>query len=168
MTVRMPQCDPVVSPIGSPVAVLNHSFPDPRLWLHLLVTTNVFVNLPVRDLKRSMDFFAGLGFTFNPKFTDENAACLVLSDSAFVMLLVRPFFATFAPKPVADGATTEVLVGISRDSREEVTEMVNRAIGLGAVIHRHPDDLGFMYSWSFQDLDGHLWEVLWMDPAHIA
>jgi predicted lactoylglutathione lyase len=128
----------------------------------------LFVNLPVKDLDRSIRFFSELGFTFNPQFTDDNATCMIVSDQAFVMLLVEPFFSGFTPKPIANAAaTTEVLVTISVDSREAVDEMVNRAVLRGAVVHKSPEDQGFMYGWGFQDLDGHLWEVMWMDPAHV-
>ncbi len=129
----------------------------------------VFVNLPVRDLDRSIAFFGGLGFTFNPQFTDENATCMIVNDQAFVMLLTEPFFSGFTPRPISNAhAATEVLMGVSVDSREAVDEMVNTAVLQGAVIHKNPEDQGFMYGWGFQDLDGHLWEVIWMDPAHIG
>ena len=128
----------------------------------------MFVNLPVKDLDRSIRFFSELGFTFNPQFTDDNATCMIVSDQAFVMLLVEPFFGSFTPKAIANAAaTTEVLVAIFVESREAVDAMVNKAVAQGAVIHKSPEDQGFMYGWGFQDLDGHMWEIGWMDPGAI-
>jgi predicted lactoylglutathione lyase len=128
----------------------------------------IFVNLPVRDLKRSMEFFSKLGFEFNPQFTDEKAACMVLSDDGFVMLLSEPFFRTFTKKSVCDTTKhNETLLALSCESREEVDALVKKAVDNGATHAMPPQDHGFMYGWSFYDLDGHHWEVLWMDPAHI-
>lgn len=128
----------------------------------------IFVNLPVKDLKRSMDFFAALGFTFNPHFTDEKAACMVLSDMGFVMLLVEDFFQTFTKRKLCDTSThTEALLALSCESRAEVDELVKKAVQLGGAPAIEPQDLGFMYNASFYDLDGHHWEVMWMDPAAI-
>jgi uncharacterized protein len=130
--------------------------------------TNIFVNLPVRDLDRSKAFFAGLGYTFNDQFTDDKAACLVIDDRIFAMLLVEPFFATFVDKPVADArVSTEVLVALSFDSADEVRSKVETALSLGARRYKEPQDLGFMFQWGFEDLDGHIWELFWMDPAHV-
>ncbi|MFO7155119.1 MAG: VOC family protein [Pseudomonadota bacterium] len=126
----------------------------------------VFVNLPVRDLERSMRFFRALGFEFNPQFTDEKAACMVLSDKGYVMLLTEPFFATFTTKKVADASsTTECTVAISATSREEVDALVGKALELEASEVGEARDYGFMYQRSFYDLDGHLWEVLYMQPG---
>lgn len=128
----------------------------------------VFVNLPVADLDRSKAFFAALGFGFNPQFTDEKAACMVLSGEGFVMLLRREFFATFTKREVADAArATEVLVALSCESREEVTRLAGLAIEHGGSPAMPPQDHGFMYQASFYDPDGHHWEVLWMDPGHV-
>jgi predicted lactoylglutathione lyase len=128
----------------------------------------IFVNLPVRDLKRSMDFFAALGFTFNPQFTDDKAACMIVSEEAFVMLLGEPFFQTFTRRDLCDTRThTEGLFALSCSSRAEVGEMVETAIANGGQHAMEPMDHGFMYGWSFYDIDGHHWEVLWMDPANI-
>jgi predicted lactoylglutathione lyase len=130
------------------------------------MSTKIFVNLPVKDLGRSREFFTALGYSFNPDFSDENAACLVISDDIFAMLLVEPFFKTFITKELADAsATTEVLVGLSADSREQVDELVDRALASGGKPSREPQDHGFMYGRSFQDPDGHEWEVMWMDMA---
>ena len=128
----------------------------------------IFVNLPVQDLDRSVAFFRGLGFTFNEQFTDRNATCMVLSDQACVMLLVRPFFATFTRKDVADASTTEAILGVSAESREEVDALVDKALSLGGTAANEPSDEGYMYGRSFHDLDGHAWEVMWMDPHAAA
>ena len=125
----------------------------------------LFVNLAVRDLKRSMDFFTKLGFGFDPKFTDDKAACMIVSGEAYVMLLSEPFFKTFTRRELCDTAKhTEALFALSCGSRAEVDEMVNKAIAAGGKHAMDPQDHGFMYGWSFYDLDGHHWEVLWMDP----
>jgi uncharacterized protein len=126
----------------------------------------IFVNLPVQDLDRSVAFFRGLGFTFNEQFTDRNATCMEVSDQACVMLLVRPFFATFTTKDVADAAaSTEAILAVSARSRAEVDTLVDRALALGGAVAKQPSDDGFMYGRSFYDPDGHAWEVMWMDPA---
>ena len=128
----------------------------------------IFVNLPVADLTKSVDFFTQLGFAFNGQFTDENATCMVVSEQAFVMLLARPFFATFVTKDVADpAATTGAIVGVSAESRAEVDALVDKAVELGGTLTKEPQDGGFMYGRSFYDLDGHAWEVIWMDPASV-
>ncbi len=125
----------------------------------------IFVNLPVEDLDKSVAFFTELGFDFNAAFTDENATCMVVSEQAFVMLLVRPFFAGFTRKEVADASVTETTVGLSAGSREEVDALVDRALALGATALTPAQDEGYMYGRSFYDLDGHLWDFIWMDPA---
>jgi predicted lactoylglutathione lyase len=125
----------------------------------------IFVNLAVRDLARSQEFFAGLGFELNPKYTDDKAACMIINGEAFVMLLVEAFFKTFTKKEICDTSThTEGLFALSCGSRAEVDEMVQKAIAGGGRHAMDPVDHGFMYSWSFYDLDGHHWEVFWMDP----
>jgi uncharacterized protein len=126
----------------------------------------IFVNLAVHDLKKSKEFFAKLGFEFNPKFTDDKAACMVISEEACVMLLGEPFFKTFTRRELCDTAKhTEGLFALSCDSRAEVDEMVKKAIAAGGKHAMEPQDHGFMYGWSFYDLDGHHWEVFWMDTA---
>lgn len=123
----------------------------------------IFVNLPVKNLDRSVAFFTALGFSFNPQFTDQNATCMVVSDDIFVMLLVEPFFAGFTAKPVADAfAATEVLVALSLDSRAEVDAMVAKALAAGGKAPMPPKDHGFMYQHGFEDPDGHQWEVFHM------
>lgn len=127
-----------------------------------------FINLPVRDLKRSMDFFAKLGFEFNPKFTDDNAACMIISPEAYAMLLREPFFKGFTKKEICQTSThTEALVALSCESREEVDGLVRTAIAAGGSHAMDPMDHGFMYAWSFYDPDGHHWEVFWMDPKAV-
>ncbi len=125
----------------------------------------IFVNLPVRNLEKSVEFFTRLGFTFNPRFTDENATCMIVSEQASVMLLVTPFFQTFTKNAVCDTSShTEALLALSCSSRAEVDEMVATAIAAGGKHVMPATDHGFMYGWSFYDLDHHHWEVLWMDP----
>ncbi|AUX39712.1 extradiol dioxygenase [Sorangium cellulosum] len=128
----------------------------------------IFVNLSVRDLKKSVEFFSKLGFEFNPQFTDDKATCMIISEEAYVMLLVEPFFKTFMKNEICNTSThTEALIALSCGSRAEVDEMVNKAIAAGGRHAVDPQDHGFMYSWSFYDLDGHHWEVLWMDPSAV-
>jgi predicted lactoylglutathione lyase len=125
----------------------------------------IFINLPVRDLNRTKEFFTKLGFEYNPKFTDAKAACMVLNPDAYVMLLSQPFFQGFTQKQICDTTThTEALLCISCPSREAVDQMVNTALASGGTQAMKPQDHGFMYGWSFYDPDGHHWEVLWMDP----
>jgi uncharacterized protein len=126
----------------------------------------IFVNLPVKDLKRSVDFFTKLGFEFNPQFTDENATAMIVNDEAIAMLLVEPYFNTFHGKQTVDAnKQVEVLLGFSAASREEVDKIVDVALAAGARSPRPADDRGSMYQRSFEDLDGHTWEVLWMDMS---
>jgi len=128
----------------------------------------IFVNLPVKDLKKSMDFFSALGFDFNLQFTDDKAACMVISGEAFVMLLSEPFFRTFTKREPCDTSRqTEAMLALSCESRAEVDQLVRKAIDAGGSHAMDPMDQGFMYGWSFYDLDGHHWEVLWMDPAAV-
>lgn len=130
--------------------------------------TQIFVNLPVKDLKRSVEFFTELGYKFNPQFTDENATCMIVGENIFVMLLVEKFFKTFTDKPIADAkSTTEVLVSLAVESREEVDSIVEKALKAGARRYKEPQEQDFMYGWGFEDLDGHIWEYFWMDPATI-
>jgi predicted lactoylglutathione lyase len=130
------------------------------------MATKIFVNLPVKSLDKSVEFFTSLGFTFNPNFTDETATCMIVSDDIFVMLLTREKFKTFTPKTVCDATqATEVLVCLSLDGREEVDGMVRKAVAAGGTTYNEPQDHGFMYQHGFQDLDGHLWELVHMAPA---
>ncbi len=126
----------------------------------------IFVNLPVKDLDRSKRFFDALGFSFNPQFTDETAACMVVEENIFVMLLTQARFADFVTGRVADAEqATEVLVALSAESREAVGEIKARALQAGARPWKPDQDHGFMAGCSFQDLDGHVWEYVWMDAA---
>lgn len=128
----------------------------------------IFINLPVKDLKRSMDFFKALGFDHNPQFTDETAACIVISDVIHVMVLTEPKFAGFAPNPIGDArSATEVLNALSCSSREEVDDLVCKAVAAGGNTYSEPQDHGFMYGHGFQDPDGHVWEVYYMDLSAI-
>ena len=127
--------------------------------------TKIFVNLPVKDLKKSIEFFTQLDFTFNPQFTDETAACMIVSEDIFVMLLTEDKFKTFTPKEICDSKRyTEALVGLSLESRAKVDEMVRKAVAAGGTTFNEAVDHGFMYSHGFQDLDGHLWELFYMEP----
>lgn len=130
----------------------------------------IFVNLAVKDLDRSVQFFTKLGFTFDPRFTDEQATCMIVSDEAFVMLLVEGRFQDFTKKELADPARqTEAIMAVSAESRAQVDELADTALASGGSAANEPIDMdGFMYGRSFQDPDGHLWEVVWMDPAALA
>jgi len=128
----------------------------------------LYVNLPVKELERTVDFFAALGFSFNPTFTNENATCMVINDNTSVMLLVEPFFSGFTNKPIVDAhAGTEVLLALSLDSRDEVDAFITNAVAAGASRTQEAKDYGFMYQHAFADLDGHQWEVFWMDETRM-
>ena len=131
--------------------------------------TQVFINFPVKDLEKSKAFFAQLGYTFNPQFTDENAACMVISDTIYSMLVTEPKFKTFTSKEIADGhATKEVIVCLSCENRAKVDETISKAVAAGGKAWpTEPLDYGFMYYHGFEDLDGHHWEIMFMDPSHI-
>ena len=130
------------------------------------MSKSIFVNLPVKDLKKSMDFFGKLGFTFHSQFTDETAACMVISENIFTMLLTEKKFSEFSPRAICDTSkTTEVLIALDQDSKEAVIEMVKQAVAAGGTLYADPKDHGFMYQHGFQDLDGHIWEVFFMDPS---
>lgn len=125
----------------------------------------IYVNLPVKDLPRSQAFFASLGYSFNPQFSNEQGACMVIGENIFAMLLAEPFFQTFTKKPVADATrSSEVLVCLSCESRAEVEGLVAKALAAGGTAPNAPQDHGFMYVHGFEDLDGHLWELVHMDP----
>jgi uncharacterized protein len=125
----------------------------------------IFVNLPVVDLKKSQEFFSELGFSFEPKFTNEKAACMIVGENIFAMLLERPFFQGFTAKTIIDAKThVETLTCLSCESRAEVDEIVAKALRAGGTAPRPVQDLGFMYGHGFDDLDGHAWEFVHMDP----
>ena len=132
------------------------------------MATKIFVNLPVKDLKRSMKFFTALGYTFNPQFTDETAACMVISDDIYAMLLTHAKFKDFTPRQICDTSkSVEVLNALSCESRQHVEELVRKAVAAGGTTYAEPKDYGFMYQHGFEDPDGHIWEVFWMDPKAI-
>jgi predicted lactoylglutathione lyase len=125
----------------------------------------IYVNLPIKNMERSQAFFKALGFSFNPQFTNEQGACMVVADDIYVMLLTEPFFAGFTRKPVSDAKkSTEVLLCLSCSSRAEVDELVRKAVAAGGATPVPPQDHGFMYGHGFEDLDGHQWELMYMDP----
>lgn len=129
------------------------------------MATQIFVNLAVNDLNKSVEFFTKLGYSFNPKFTNEKATCMIISDTIYIMLLTRPFFQTFTKKEIIDAhKSVECSICISADSKDAVNEMVDKAAAAGATIPNPATDYGFMYQHSFADLDGHHWEFVWMDP----
>ena len=128
----------------------------------------LFINIPVNDLQRSIEFFEALGFTFNAQFTDATATCMLVGEDAYVMLLTREKFASFAKRPSSDpGKHTNALFAFSLENREQVDALVNKAIEAGGSAADEPKDYGFMYQWSFYDLDGYHWEVFWMDPKAV-
>ena len=130
------------------------------------MATQIFVNLPVKDLQRSVAFFTALGYDFDLNFTNENATCMIVGENIFVMLLVEPFFQTFTKKEICDARkSTEVLVCLSCESRAKVDELVAKAVAAGGTIPREAQDHGFMYGHTFEDLDGHIWELVYMAPA---
>jgi predicted lactoylglutathione lyase len=130
------------------------------------MATKIFVNLPVNNLKKSIEFFTKLAFTFNPQFTDETATCMIVSEDIFVMLLTHDKFKTFTPKAICDATkSTEVLVCLSCESRNHVNDMVRKAVAAGGTTYNQPQDHGFMYGHGFQDLDGHIWELIYMEPS---
>jgi len=132
------------------------------------MATKIFVNLPVKDLQRSRDFFGALGYSFNAQFSDENAACLVIGEDIYAMLLVEPFFKNFTKKEIADATkTTECLVALGVESRAEVDRLAEAALAAGGSAANDTMDEGPMYGRSFQDPDGHIWEVVYMDPAAV-
>jgi uncharacterized protein len=132
----------------------------------VILTTKIFVNLPVKDLNKTIEFFTKLGFKFNPQFTDENATCMIVGEDIFVMLLIENFFKTFTKKQICDTSkNTEVIVALSAEGREKVDQMINKAIESGGRESREPQDHGWMYGRSFEDIDGHLWEIIFMDES---
>ena len=125
----------------------------------------IFVNLGVNDLQRSRAFFESLGMRIDPKFTNDQAACVVLGENIYAMLLVKDFFKTFTSKPLSDATKqTEVLVCLSCENRSEVDALVAKALAAGGKAPRVPQDQGWMYGHGFEDLDGHIWELMFMDP----
>ncbi|WP_445367495.1 VOC family protein [Methylomonas sp. BW4-1] len=133
------------------------------------MNTQIFVNLAVKNLDQSVAFFTALGYTFNPQFTDETATCMIVSENIFVMLLTEDKFRTFTPNAICDATkSTEVLICLSCQSREAVDDMVSKAVAGGGSTYNQPQDHGFMYAHGFQDLDGHIWELVYMAPGAIS
>jgi predicted lactoylglutathione lyase len=132
------------------------------------MSRKIFVNLPVSDLPKSKEFYGKLGFSFNQQFTDETAACMVISEDIYAMLLTHAKFKAFTPLPIADASkTSQLLLCLSCEGRGEVDVLITKAVAAGGKTFNEPQDYGFMYMQSFQDLDGHIWELMWMDPATI-
>lgn len=132
------------------------------------MATKVFINLPVNDLEASKDFFTRLGFAINPQFTDEKAASVVINDSIYAMLLTEEYFKTFTKKDISNAkSSTEVLIALDAASKEEVTNIVNSAVAAGGRLYAEPQDYGWMYSHSFEDLDGHQWEIVYIDQSQL-
>jgi Predicted lactoylglutathione lyase len=128
------------------------------------MASKVFINLPVKNIEASRKFFGALGFGFNEQFSDDKAVCVVVSDSIFVMLLQESYFQTFTKKPISDAKkSTEVLIALDAASREEVESLVQKAVAAGGRIYAEPADHGWMYQHSFEDLDGHQWELAYLD-----
>lgn len=128
----------------------------------------IFINLPVKDLQKSINFFTELGFSFNPTFTDESATCMIIGENIFAMLLTEKRFSEFTDRPIADAhKTTEVLIAIDQPSKKAVDQVINKAVKAGGTIYSKPQDHGWMYQHAFADLDGHQWEIAWMDESQI-
>lgn len=129
---------------------------------------SIFVNLPVKDLTKSIAFFTEVGFKFNPQFSNEEGTCMILGTNMYAMLLVEKLFTDFSKRPVGETPrTAEVITSLMFENRADVDVLADKALKAGAVHYSDPVDMGFMYNRSFQDLDGHLWEVGWMDPNHV-
>lgn len=132
------------------------------------MTKNIFVNLCVKDLEKSKEFYTALGFTVNPQFTNESGACIVMAENIFLMILVPEFFQTFTKKEICNtGTTVECLNSFSVESREEVDTLREKALAAGGIKAGVDQDYGFMYSKGFEDLDGHSWDIVYMDPNHV-
>lgn len=132
------------------------------------MATKIFVNLPVKDLPKAKEFFGRLGYKFNPQFTDDTAACMVISEDIYAMLLTHAKFKEFTPKAICDSTkSSEVLIALTCDSRARVDELVGKAVAAGGSTYAESKDYGFMYQHGFQDPDGHIWELIWMDPSAV-
>jgi predicted lactoylglutathione lyase len=129
---------------------------------------NIFINLPVKDLKKSTNFFKELGFEFNLQFSDETTSCMIINDNIYALIMIEERFKGFSKKEIVDTTTSaEAILSLSAESRDRVDELVNKALSSGGKSYSEPQDHGFMYIWGFQDLDGHLWEVAYMDESAI-
>lgn len=129
--------------------------------------SSIFVNLPVKSLTKSVEFFTELGFKFNAQFTDETSTCMIINDTVYVMLLEHSKFQGFIDKAIAPSTSTEAILAFACESPDEVRQLSEKAIAMGARKLNEPEDHGFMYSWGFEDLDGHLWDLFWMNPEHV-
>lgn len=129
---------------------------------------NIFINLPVKDVAKSTNFFQSLGFEFNSQFTTDNTSCMIISDNIFVLIMVEERFKEFSKKDIVDATTSaEAIFCLSAESRDQVDELVKKALSSGGKVTNEPQDHGFMYGWGFQDLDGHIWEIAYMDESAI-
>ncbi len=127
----------------------------------------IFVNLPVKDINRSVEFFTKLGYSFNPRYTNDSGVCMIITEDILVMLLTDKFFQTFTKKDICDATkSTEAIICLSAESRDEVDEMISKAIAAGGTAPNDKQEHGFMYGHGFNDLDGHMWEYAWMDPNY--
>jgi hypothetical protein len=132
------------------------------------MSSKMFVNLPIKDLSKSIAFFKALGYSFNPQFSDDTGACMVISEENFAMLLTEAKWNQMIPRPISDTSKgAEVVVCLSLDANDDVAAIVAKALAAGGTRISDPDDYGFMVQDGFQDLDGHLWSYFWMDPSHI-
>lgn len=127
----------------------------------------IFINIPVTKLNNSVKFFSKLGFKFNKQFTNKTAACMIISENIFAMLVIKKRFKTFTKKKVAPSSVTEAILAISMPSKKSVDELTRKAFAAGAKKANKPYDIGFMYGTSFFDIDGHMWELFWMDPKFV-
>lgn len=132
------------------------------------MVSKIFVNVAVKDVQKSIAFFKEIGFTFNPQFTDENAACMIIAENIFAMLVIEKRFKDFTKKEICDARkNTEVLLALDVESREKVDEIIQKAVNAGGSIYMEAQDYGWMYSHNFEDLDGHQWEIFYMDESAI-
>ena len=127
----------------------------------------IFINLPIKNLKKSVAFFGELGFTFNEQFSDDESTCMIVSEHIYVMLLEERKFLSFTSRKIADHDTTEMTMSFACASADEVRAISEKAFALGAKKVNEPEDMGFMFSWGFEDLDGHMWDLFWMNPEHV-
>ena len=131
------------------------------------MNNSIFVNLPIEKLSASVEFFSGLGFTFNPQFTSEDSTCMIVGPNIFVMLLEKAKFSTFIDKTIAGNDSVESLISLSCETTDEVRNLCEKAFSLGGRRYKEPDVYPFMFGWGFEDLDGHIWELFWMNPEHV-
>lgn len=127
----------------------------------------IYVNLPVKDVQKTKEFWTNLGFPIHDEMSNDKSVCVVMNENTYVMFLTEEYFQTFSERPVPKGDTTQVLVAISLDTREQVDHMVNTAVANGATQHEEPQDYGWMYHNSFWDINGHGWNVMFADPSQM-